>query len=171
MRQRIRVRERLPVWGLRLILGVILLTLSELVMWQNPPAHRLLDWPVLLILYVALAAILLDLTVRFQARGPATLLLVSGVYGLVSAAIINHGAFDNLPYSLIVRGMGLQTGAGLWGSRHRRAVGHLGTLVSAAHGCELGIGPHRNSDSLHSARPGDHRHFAGGCRASLPCLP
>jgi hypothetical protein len=115
MRQRIRVRERLPVWGLRLILGVILLTLSELVMWQNPPARQLLDWPALLILYTALAAILLDLTARFQARSPATLLLVSGVYGLVSSAIINRSAFDNLPYSLIVRGMGLQTGAGLYG--------------------------------------------------------
>ena len=115
MRQRIRVRERLPVWGLRLVLGVILLTLSELVMWQNPPAHQLIDWPALLILYTALAAILIDLTVRFQARGPAALLLVSGVYGLVSSAIISHSAFDNLPLSLMVRGMGLQTGAGLYG--------------------------------------------------------
>ena len=48
MRQRIRIKERLPIWGLRLILGVMLLTLSELVMWQNPTAHSMQlssPWP------------------------------------------------------------------------------------------------------------------------------
>ncbi len=115
MRQRIRIRERLPIWGLRLILGVMLLTLSELVMWQNPPARPALDWPALLVLYVALAAILMDLTVRFQANGLASLFLVSGLYGLVSAAIINHSAFVTLPYSLIAQGLAMQTGAGFFG--------------------------------------------------------
>jgi hypothetical protein len=115
MRQRIRLRERLPIWGLRLILGTMLLTLSELVMWQNPPARSLLDWPILLVLYVALAAVLMDLTVRFQANGIASLLMVSGLYALVSSSIINHSAFSALPHSLVVQGMGLQTGAGLYG--------------------------------------------------------
>ena len=117
MRQRIRIRERLPIWGLRLVLGAILLTLSEIVMWQNPPARaaRPLDWPLLLILYTALAGILMDLVVRFQARNPATLLLVSGLYGLAAATIISRNALDNLPFSLVVRGLGLQTGAGLYG--------------------------------------------------------
>lgn len=127
MRQRlqsIRIRERLPIWGLRLILAVILLTFSELVMWQNPPARSLLDWPILLLLYLPLAAILMDLAVRFQANDPPSLLLVSGVYGLGAAAIINHSSFspgletlfsENLIYNLVVRAMALQTGAGLYG--------------------------------------------------------
>src|SRR5262245_22469231 len=117
MRQRIRIRERLPIWGLRLVLGAILLTLSELVMWQNPPARatRPLDWPLLLILYTGLAGILMDLVVRFQARNPATLLLVSGLYGLAAATIISRNALDNLPFSLVIRALGLQTGAGLYG--------------------------------------------------------
>ena len=118
LRQRIRVRERLPVWALRVLLGAILLTLSELVMWQNPPTRTLLDWLVLLILYIGLASILMDLVVRYQVRDPATLILASGIYGLVSSTIINHSAFDNLssgPYGLLVRGLGLQTAAGLYG--------------------------------------------------------
>ncbi len=115
MRQRIRVKERLPVWGLRLIFGMILMTFSELVMWQNPVAHTLIDWPVLLVLYVALAAIMMDLVVRFQARQLTELLLISGIYGMASAAIISHSAFDNYPFGLIIRALGLQTGAGFYG--------------------------------------------------------
>ncbi len=115
MRQHIRVRERLPVWGLRLVLGVILLTLAELVMWQNPPARAPLDWAGLLVLYVALASIVMDLTVRFQARNLETLLLVSGLCGLISSAVINHSAFPNFPYGMIVNGLGLQVGAALYG--------------------------------------------------------
>lgn len=117
LRQRIRVRERLPVWRLRLLLGAILLTLSELVMWQNPPSHSLVEWVLILILYVGLAAILMDIVVRFQVRGPATLILACALTGLVSSAIINHSAFDNLsagPYGLLVRGLGLQTAAALY---------------------------------------------------------
>ncbi len=148
MRQPIRFRERLPIWGLRLILGVILMTLAELVMWPNPPAHALFDWPVLLVLYVALAAILMDLTVRFQAHGIATLLLVSGLCGLVSGAIINRSTFSALPYSLIAQGLGLQTGAMLFGLllyvsilRGKSANG-LQVVAAAALGLLWGIWVH-----------------------------
>ncbi len=118
LRQNIRVRDRMPIWGLRLLLGLILLTLAELVMWQNPPARGPLDWLVLAVLYVGLASIMLDLVVRFQVNGPATLVLAGGVFGLVASAIINHSAFDNIaagPYGLLVRGLGLQTAAGIYG--------------------------------------------------------
>jgi hypothetical protein len=81
-------------------------------MWQNPPARAWYEWPVLLILYVALGSIMLDLVVRFQAHTPAALGLASGVYGLVSAAVINHTAFENMPLGLLSRGLGLQVGAG-----------------------------------------------------------
>src|SRR5258708_164233 len=118
LRQRIRVRERLPVWGLRLTLGVILFTLSEIVMWNNPPARNVLEWPVLLILYIGLSAIMLDVVARFQVNTVATLLLTSALYGLVVSVVINHSAFENLdlgPYAFLVRGLGLQTAAGLYG--------------------------------------------------------
>src|SRR5258708_2620081 len=118
LRRKIRVRERLPIWGLRLVLGFMLFTLSELVMWQNPTAHAIIDWPVLLILYICLASILMDIVVRFQVNEPATLLLASGIYGLVSSIVMKHSARDIMdagPYGLVVRGCGLQTAAGLYG--------------------------------------------------------
>ncbi len=84
-------------------------------MWQNPPSHSLLEWAVRAIEYTALAAILIDVTVRFQAHEIAALLLVGGLYGLVCATIVTHNALESLPLTLIVRAMGLQTGAGLYG--------------------------------------------------------
>lgn len=118
LRQRIRIRERLPIWGIRIQLGLVLLTLSELVMWQNPIAYSVLDWVVLFFLYVGLATILLDVIVRFQVRDIASLLLAAGLYGLVASTIINHSIFENLsagPYALLIHGFGLQTAAGLYG--------------------------------------------------------
>jgi len=118
LHQKIRIRERLPMWGLRLLLGAILMLLSELIMWQNPPQHSLIEWPVLLILYVCIAAILMDLIVRFQVNEPATLIIASAVYGLISSGIINHSAYANLadgPYGLLVRGLGLGSASGLYG--------------------------------------------------------
>lgn len=111
----IKLRERLPVWRLRLIFGALLLTLSELVMWQNPIRREVYEWPVLLALYTALGAIMLDLTARYQAHTPAAVGLVSGLYGLVSSSIINHRALYDIPLGLLVHGMGLQVGAGFLG--------------------------------------------------------
>ncbi|MBX3064255.1 MAG: hypothetical protein KF726_14860 [Anaerolineae bacterium] len=111
----IDVRSRLPVWGLRLIAGMIMLFMSEIVMWQNPPSRQPVDWIALYILYVMLAALLLDFVVRFQARDVASLLLVSGAYALIQSAVLNPGALSNLPISLVVRGLGLQTAAAFYG--------------------------------------------------------
>jgi hypothetical protein len=111
----IHVRERLPIWSLRLILGAILLVMSEVIMWQNPPSHTPLDWVWRAVQYFALAAIVIDVTVRFQARDIAGLVLVGGLYGLLSAGIISKDIYTNLPWTLLLRGMGLQTGAGLYG--------------------------------------------------------
>jgi hypothetical protein len=100
---------------LRLILGMILLTISDLVMWQNPVARTWGEWPLRLVVYVALAAWMLDFAVRFQVRGPATLLLLSTAYALMHSATLNPGAFDNFPITLVVRGLGLQIAAAVYG--------------------------------------------------------
>jgi hypothetical protein len=62
-----------------------------------------------------LAALLLDFTVRFQARNIASLLMVSGAYALIQSAVLNPGTLANLPISLLVRGLGLQTAAAVYG--------------------------------------------------------
>src|SRR3954447_7654550 len=102
MRQRINIRERFPIWGLRLVLGLVLLIFSELVMRQNPLSRSPMEWVALYVLYVAHAAILMDMAVRFQANEPASLLMVSGVYGLINSAVISYVALENPPISLAV---------------------------------------------------------------------
>lgn len=105
-----------------MILGAMLLAISEIVMWQNPPAHSLLEWATRAVLYVALAAILIDVTVRFQAHEIAALGLVCGLYGLVCGTIVTHNALNALPISLIVRALGLQTGAAFYGLDRKSVV-------------------------------------------------
>jgi hypothetical protein len=109
------LRASLPMWGLRLILGAVLLTISEVVMWQNPLVRRPLDWLGVAVLYVALAALLLDFTVRFQVRHPSSLLLLGGAYAVLQSATLNPGVFDSFPITLVVRGLGLQTAAAVYG--------------------------------------------------------
>jgi hypothetical protein len=84
-------------------------------MWQNPIAHRPFDWPILLLLYTVIAAIVLDLTVRFQVRDAGSLLLLGSAYALIQSAALNPGVFVSFPVTLLVRGLGLQTAAGVYG--------------------------------------------------------
>lgn len=115
LRSNFHPRQRLSTWGLRLVLGAVLLTFSEAVMWQNPVAHSAADWLARAILYVCIGAILLDVTVRFQARDIAGLALVGGLYGLLNGGLIGRDVYTNFPWNLLLRGMGLQTGAGIYG--------------------------------------------------------
>lgn len=115
LRRKIQIGPRLPVWRMRLLFGAVMLTFSEIVVWQNPPARQWYEWPVLYVLYVAAGAILLDLLVRYQAHTPAAVGLACGVYGLISSSVINHSAFYQIPFGLLVRGLGLQVGAGFLG--------------------------------------------------------
>jgi hypothetical protein len=115
LRANFHPRARLPIWGLRLILGGVLFAFSEIVMWQNPPAHTALEWLWRGLLYICLAALVIDVTVRFQARDLAGIALVGGFYGLLSTATVGRDVFVNLPWNLLIRGMGLQTGAGIYG--------------------------------------------------------
>ncbi len=112
----IHTRQRLPIWALRLIFGAMLLCFSEFIMWQNPASHTPAQWIARGIAYLALASILLDIVARFQARELAGLGLVCGLYGLVCATIVTvpNNTLESLPLTLLVRGLGLQTGAGLY---------------------------------------------------------
>jgi hypothetical protein len=98
-----------------MLLGGVLLTFSEIVMWQNPPAYTALDWLIRILLYVCIASLILDFTSRFQARDLPGIVLIGGLYGLLATAFISRDIYVNLPWYLLLRGMGLQTGAGIYG--------------------------------------------------------
>ncbi len=109
------ISKRLPVWGLRLLLGAALLVFSEVVWWSNnPTGYQWWEWPALAALYLALASLMLDLVVRFRVGDILGLLVVAGIYGLLNGSLISHSAFTALPLSLVSRPLGLHTlGGGL----------------------------------------------------------
>jgi hypothetical protein len=110
-----RARDRVTVWGLRLLLGAALAFFSEIVWWSNDPlTYDVREWLVLAAIYTALAGLMLDFMARFRVGDGLGLLVVAGVYGLLNGSLIAHSAFTHLPISLVSRPLGLHTlGGGL----------------------------------------------------------
>ncbi len=102
------LRERGTGWGTRLSFGLVLLVFSEWIVWQTPTTFNALEWIGLAAVYLALAAIMLDLLARFNASDIFSLFLIAGVYGLLDATLISHITTRDLPISLIVRPLGAQ---------------------------------------------------------------
>ncbi|MEL6149363.1 MAG: hypothetical protein AAFR22_14675 [Chloroflexota bacterium] len=100
---------------MRLFLAACLFFGSEVLVWTDITRPV---WLLLLSLpgYLVLAALLLDLTVRFKVREIFGLLVLAGVYALCAGFFLNPAATLNaLPTSLITRVMGAQTIAGAFG--------------------------------------------------------
>lgn len=102
-------RQRLLTWIPRVGFGLLLLVFGELVAWQYASQYDAFDWIALIGLYFAMAAILLDVMVRWHVQDVLGLLLVAGIFGLTESALISARLFDNLPISLVFYGTGLET--------------------------------------------------------------
>ncbi len=96
------------VWRARLGFGALLLVASELVVWQTPTEHGALRWLALAAIYVALAAVALDLVARLRVHEVFSLLLLAGLYGLVNGTLVSHITGRDLPLSLVVRPLAAQ---------------------------------------------------------------
>jgi hypothetical protein len=102
------IRDRLSGWGARLSFGAVLLVSSEWVVWQTPTRFSALEWAGLVALYLALAAIMLDLVARLNVSDVFSLFLLAGIYGLLDATLISRVTAHDLPISLIVRPLSMQ---------------------------------------------------------------
>jgi hypothetical protein len=102
------MRERWTAWITRLSLGVMLLVFSEWIVWQTPTQFSVFEWAGLAAVYLAFAAITLDLIERFQVNDVFSVLVLAGLYGLVNATLISHVTTRDLPLSLIVRPLAAQ---------------------------------------------------------------
>ncbi len=100
--------ERWAAWRARIVFAAALLTFSEWVVWQQPLHFSATQWAAWAVLYLAFAALSLDLLVRFRVNEPLSLLLLGGVYGLLNATLISHITTRDLPVSLIVRPLAAQ---------------------------------------------------------------
>ncbi|NDJ77835.1 MAG: hypothetical protein GYB65_16415 [Chloroflexi bacterium] len=128
-----QLQARLSGWGARAILAVLLLVFSELVVWQSAADYTVLDWLGVALVYLALAAICLDLIARYNVNDVMSLLLVAGMYGLVNATLISRIVGRDLPLSLIVRPLGAQPLAfvGALAAYHLLANGRATTGLDA----------------------------------------
>jgi hypothetical protein len=103
-----RIRERWTGWGARLSFAALLLVFSEGVVWQRPTEYTAQEWIALGALYLAFAALALDLFVRLRVNEIFSMFLLAGLYGLVNGTLINHVISTDLPLSLLVRPMAAQ---------------------------------------------------------------
>ncbi len=139
------VRDKWPVWRARVVFAAVLLVFSEWVVWQTPLDFTALEWLGWGALYLALAALMLDLFVRFRVGELFGLLLLAGVYGLINATLISHISTQDLPFSLIVRPLAAQPLAfiGAFAAYQvltsGRATGPLDLAVAAAAGLAWGV--------------------------------
>jgi hypothetical protein len=92
---------------LRLLLAVALLFGSEILLWTNPPGRALTDWLLIIPAYLALSAVLLDFTVRYRVRDLFGLLVLTGLYSLIAALVVNPAStLIDMPRTLFTRIMG-----------------------------------------------------------------
>ncbi|MCS7072696.1 MAG: hypothetical protein NZM00_14420, partial [Anaerolinea sp.] len=107
----------LPIWIIRLHLAALLIFCSQAILWQidgGAPWRGALHW----LLTLPLAALLLDLAVRFRVRDLFGALLLAGLYGLLSALAVHPAyALVELPVHLATRALGAHALAALaaWG--------------------------------------------------------
>lgn len=102
------LRERASGWGARASLALLLIVFSEGGVWQTPTGFNGLEWIGLAVLYLALAALALDLITRWNINDVFGLFLLAGSYGLINSTLISHITAQNLPASLLVRPLAAQ---------------------------------------------------------------
>lgn len=98
-------------WIPRLYFGVLLLIFGELIAWQQASTFNVLDWAGLLLIYLAIASIILDLMMRFHVSNLQSIFLVAGVYAAARAALLSVIHLDSLErfaIDLVFLPMGLQ---------------------------------------------------------------
>lgn len=97
----------LTAWMLRLLLAALLFFGAEILLWIDLPARTLVDWLILPPIYIGLAAVLLDLTVRFRVKDAYGVMLVVALYALCVSALANPAfTLDDYPRTLITRAIG-----------------------------------------------------------------
>ncbi len=131
-------------FSLRLVYGALLFLGLELIPWAMPAARPVWAWPLLLIGYAALAAILLDLAARFRLREGYGVLALAGLAALAAALLFNPGyALANPPLTWFSRALGALGLGGLLALlallRLARPVGGRGALLAMLLAAPLGV--------------------------------
>jgi hypothetical protein len=101
--------HRLPSWVPRFSFAVLLLSFSELVFWQEAHFHQPIDWLPIALVYLALAALCLDLIARYRVRNWQSLLFIGGLYATLQNTLISVAIFEDIPATFLFYATGLQS--------------------------------------------------------------
>lgn len=113
-----RFPRTLSTWYLRLLLAALLMFGSELLLWTHPLERPLSEWLLLLPGYAALAALMLDIAVRYRLRDVYDVMILAAIYGLLAGLLLNpQTALALLPDTVVTRILGGHTllGAEMFG--------------------------------------------------------
>lgn len=106
--------DRLGAWLLRALLAALLLFAAEFLLWNDPLGRDPLDWALRLPAYLLLAALLLDVLMRYRVRDLWGAMLALGIYAIGHAVLLNpQRAFALIPDSLLTNALGAQWTVGL----------------------------------------------------------
>jgi hypothetical protein len=142
---RISLSTQYSVLGTILLLAALLLFGGEVLLWPNPVGRPLLEWLLVLVGYVAMAASLLDFASRYRVRTLFGLLALAGLFGLCASLLINPSvALQDVPRTLVTRVLGAQVLAGLlmlalFFTLLRGRITAVALVVSALAGLAWGI--------------------------------
>jgi hypothetical protein len=104
------IRQNFILWTPRLGFMLLLLTFGELVAWYRVASYGALDWLAVIIIYLALAAISLDILARWHSHTWLTAFLTGGAFGIVHSSLVSLALYNDLPVSFVLYATGLQTG-------------------------------------------------------------
>lgn len=101
-------------WLLRGLVAALFLLVSEILLWNRPAERDLLEWLLLAAAYLALAALILDLALRYRVHDLFSLLALAGIYSLLNGLLINpQTALADVPRTWVTRLLGAHTLLGL----------------------------------------------------------
>ncbi len=96
-------------WLPRLGFALLLLCFGELVAWHQASTYSMPGWLAVAAIYIALAAITLDLLARWHMQEWLSAFLVAGIFGIGQSSLVTLALDQNLPLSLALFGTGVQT--------------------------------------------------------------
>ncbi len=101
-------------WMLRGFVAALFLLVSEIVLWNRPGDRSPLEWLLLVLAYLALAALIVDLALRYRVHDLFSLLALAGVYSLTNSLLVNpQTALVDVPRTWVTRVLGAHSLLGL----------------------------------------------------------
>lgn len=96
-------------WVSRIGIIYLVIVFTEIIAWHRGATYDVLDWLLVILINSTLTVLVLDLVVRWYSGLWVTILLASGLFGMLHGAIVTLAIQTDLPLSLVIFGTGMPT--------------------------------------------------------------